>query len=132
MAKLNEMTDAELKEYYRAKEIEKERRERVKRQMAREEPEYIIYRKHLERLREELNKMSYEDIKRKCFRDTGVMLPKKIMGNAEEQCIIYDVLREKRTPEIAEIEYRGEKTYETIFMIIWVVLLVLFIPIFFV
>ena len=132
MSRLSEMSDAELKEYYRAKDVEKERRERVKRQMAREEPEYIIHRKQLEIFREELNKMSYEEINRKYFRDTGVMMPRKAIGNAEEQCIIYDVLRKKRTPEIAEREYREEKIAETILTILYLVVLAIFIPMFFV
>ena len=58
--KLSEMSDAELKEYYKKKEEEKERRKRLQEEIKREE-----YEAECRELQAELDKMSYKEIEKK-------------------------------------------------------------------
>ena len=83
--KLSEMSDAELKEYYKKKEEEKERRKRLQEEIKREE-----YAAECRELEEELDKMSYKEIEEKYWKKGKYIRTGIYSGYVEQRFIYYD------------------------------------------
>ena len=83
--KLSEMSDEELKEYYKKKNEEKEKRKRLQEELKKEK-----YEAECNELQAELDKMSYKEIKEKYWKIGKYIKTSKYSGYRDERFIYYD------------------------------------------